>query len=95
MYAQLYWLTTEEGGRKTPIKPPLLARRSIWLNTQEKNGNAWSIGVYFDTDDDIPPGTTGKYEIRFLVPEGARQFNSGDTLYICEGKKVVARGAVL
>lgn len=95
MYAQIYWLTPEEGGRTVPLKPSLMTRKAYCATTQAKNGSAWSVCVCFDSDADIYPGTSNKYEIKFLVPEGARQFATGDALYICEGRRLVARGAIL
>lgn len=100
MIAEIYWLTAEEGGRKIPLMPSRLrrfgtGRPAYWANTQTKGVGIWSVGVYFDTEDDVKLGTSGKYEIAFLTPEGAGQFNSGDPLYICEGSKVVGRGIIL
>lgn len=93
MYAEIYWLTTEEGGRKTPIVPD--KHRAYWANTQIKDKNAWSVGVYFTNIGQVKLGTTGKYEIRFLTPEALRAFQLGCVLYICEGAKIVGRGIIL
>lgn len=95
MYAEIYWLTPEEGGRKTPIYPNPERALSYWANTQTRGGSAWSVGVYFGNKEPVQMGTTGRYEIKFLTPEGREAFKSGDVLHVCEGSKIVGRGAIL
>jgi hypothetical protein len=97
MYAEIYWLTAEEGGRKNLITPRARdgSEYSFWANTQKKGNGAWSIGVLVENNDEIKLGIMGKYEIVFLVPEASCQFNSGDTLYICEGNRIIGRGVIL
>lgn len=95
MYAELYWRTEEQGGRSIPIIPNLNRGLSYWANTYAKDNTSWSIGVYFEDNEPVLMGTTGKYEIKFITPEAHGHFASGDVLFVCEGKRIIGEGKIL
>lgn len=94
--AELAFLSTAEGGRKTPVLSGY--RPDAWFGATDV-GKPVLHGIWVDFhDDEIRPGETKSAAVTVRVPEGLRDFGTsleeGSKFEVREGAQVVARGRV-
>lgn len=101
--ADLYVLTTDEGGRRGPITSDY--RPNCWFGLMQDGQRLYSDcvvtildGETFERDGDlwVNPGGRCRGSLRVVFPRYVREVLSiGQTFDVCEGHRVVARGTVL
>ena len=86
--AEIYFLSTEEGGRKTPAYSGY--RPQFYYDGQDWDAVHEYIGV-----SEVYPGQTGTTQLSFMNPqEHAEKLHVGKEFLIREGQKTVACGKV-
>ena len=86
--AEIYFLTFEEGGRKTPAF-------SGYRPQFFYDGNHWDAQHNYTEVSQVYPGQTVKTELIFASPQHQiGKLYPGKEFLICEGQQVVARGKV-
>ena len=87
--AQLTFLTTEQGGRKS-------AARSGYRPQFAYDGMDWDVVCTYPDDESANPGQTVRAILSFLKPqEHVGKLWPGKTFQCREGQRVVANGIVL
>ncbi len=87
----LEFLSTDEGGRATPVRSgyrPLLR----FASAGELYG---MVEVVFLVDEWVEPGGSASARIRLAAPEVLPALEAGDEFEVLEGLRVVARGRVI
>lgn len=88
IFASLRVLSTNEGGRRTPIVA------SVFGCIFEHQGEANDCRLLLEGKGDVWPGQQISVPIKFLFPELARpRLKVGDTFRLIEGK-VIAHGTI-
>lgn len=86
--AEIYYLTAEEGGRKTPIY-------SGYRGQFYYDGNDWDGPQKFKNVEFVDPGSTVKVCIGFIPPDKHHgQIFVGMKFEIREGARTVGKGTV-
>lgn len=86
--AEIYFLTTEEGGRKTPAY-------SGYRPQFFYDGNHWDARQDYVGVSEVYPGQTATTELTFANPEyQIGKLYPGKEFLVREGQQVVARGKV-
>jgi translation elongation factor EF-Tu-like GTPase len=87
--AEITFLTTEEGGRKTPAFSGY--RAQFYVDGQD----FVVVHEFFDVVEPVYPGQTVKAYLAFTYPEYlVKVLHPGKEFLIREGQRVVARGRV-
>ncbi len=87
--AEIYFLTSEEGGRKTP------AFSGIYRPQFTYDGNHWIACEDYIGVSEVHPGQTVTTELTFASPHyQLGKLYPGKEFLVCEGQKVVGRGKV-
>jgi hypothetical protein len=100
-YAEVLWLTAEEGGHKTgPPTVPVYAATCVFpLGNDEEVHPGWpaagdALSVLLEAVD-TTAGGTGTYKVDFLVRDLARPFlHRGADILVMQGPTVVARAII-
>jgi hypothetical protein len=93
--ARITWLTPEEGGRRVPPSGPrYIAPARFEDQPPGAEGANWSLVVDLVSR---PPGSADWLaEVRYLVDEAPHELlRLGASFELYEGKKCVARGAII
>ena len=86
--AEIYYLTAEEGGRKTPIFTGY--RGQLYYD-----GNSWDAPQKFKDVEFVEPGESVRVCIGFFSPEKHHgQISVGMKFEVREGVRTVGKGAV-
>lgn len=86
--AEIYFLKTEEGGRKTPAKNNY--RPQFFYN-----GHDWDAPHFYPDVEEVYPGETVRAYLGFLSPkEHFGKIYVGMEFLVREGSKTVAKGRV-
>ena len=89
--ADLYLLTSEEGGRQSGIAPGYYPNFDFGREDGEQNGSGFDMV----DGDRIEPGTTARIRVWLMVPElNEGRLNEGQSFTIKEGARVVGRGQI-
>jgi translation elongation factor EF-Tu-like GTPase len=91
MEVRLEFLSTDEGGRATPVRSgyrPLLRL----VGADDLYG---MLEVVFVVDEWVEPGGSALARIRLATPEVLPVLKAGDEFEMLEGHRVVARGRVI
>lgn len=92
--AKLYFLSEQEGGRKTTLVPKSPGEKTQYRpTTQNKGGSYWSLVVFFDAP--IEPGKEYELDIAFFTNMALEYFKIGDELFCYEGSRIVAKGKII
>ena len=87
--AEITFLTTEEGGRKTPAFSGY--RPQFYVDGQD----FVVVHKFFDGTEPVYPGQTVKAYLSFTYPEYlVKVLHPGKEFLIREGQRVIARGSV-
>jgi hypothetical protein len=92
--AKLYWLSAEEGGRKSLPTGPRYSTIARFANQQKPlSEEAWSLVAEFRD----PPDQTRSRRVlvRFLFDGPEHLLKPSETFELLEGERVVARGTFI
>jgi translation elongation factor EF-Tu-like GTPase len=86
--AELRFLTTEEGGRRTPVYSGYVGQFHFDLSD-------WDVGHYYPEASSASPGDTVRAELSFVSPHLiADRIHVGMEFECREGRKTIARGRI-
>ena len=89
--AELTMLSTQDGGRKAPIRSGY--RPNWWLPSESERVNAGGT-IELAHGEELAPGSTGTIRIYPFVPEAWENVGSGTQVDVNEGPDLVGRAVV-